>query len=94
MGNLGKFLGITVMSLAFVGCEKPRAPTSSKTVTSSSEITATTEYKYDLGENFPSRRSLRFSATKKGAYLIEGWKGVYRGRDQLDKIVTFDVDEL
>jgi hypothetical protein len=94
MKRLSKALGITAIVLALSGCEGQRPPTVTESSNDNFRVTATTEYSASSGKNLPSAQHIDFSATKKGAYLIEGWRSVYRRNDRLDKIVDFEVTEL
>ena len=93
MGVLNKTLGITAIVLALAGCSQ-KAPEINETATDNFKATATSEYELQYGENRPGPRHLDFSATKKGAYLIEGWTIRYRCQDKLDAIVSFEVTDL
>jgi len=94
MRSLNKTLEIAAVVLVLTGCDGQRSPIVNKTSVDNFKATATTTYRHSMGENFPSTQHLDFSATKKGAYLIEGWKSVYRYNDDLDKIVSFKVAKL
>ena len=96
MKGLGKKLCIAAIVLNLTGCDPQLETRTKKTIEKNFEAAAITiGFERSWGDNIPKHR-LEFSASKRGAYLIEGWNSSPRPGDDdgLDKIVDYVVTEL